>query len=70
MSEQAHPIADLLHLAQQVRGEQNRDPFPAEVLDQIQQQLRGMRIEAGSRLVQNDDLRVLEEQLGKPQPLG
>ena len=67
--EQRDAIAHALHLIEQVRGQQHGDALVLELLDQVEELERRLRIEAGGRLVENGDLGALHHDLGKPEPL-
>ena len=54
MREDAHPVANLLHLREKMRGEQNRDAAPFEIENQIANLARASRVDAGRGLVEHD----------------
>jgi hypothetical protein len=65
--EQRNAVADRLHDIKHVRGKQDGHAVPA--LDQVQQFLRRLRVETGSRFVEDRDAALPHEQFGDAQPL-
>ena len=76
-----HPVAEGLHLAQDVRGQEHRLPPPARLGDTLAEGLLHQRIQTGGRLVENqqvsprtergDQKHLLPVALGVgPDPLG
>ncbi len=65
----ADVVADLLHLFQQVRAQENRDPALPQLENQIPDLPRADRIHAGRRLVENHQPRLLHQRLGQPDAL-
>ena len=66
---QAHPVADRLHLVQQVRRQQHRDALRFELSDHAQELHRRFWIQAGRGLVQDGDLRLFQQDLRQAQAL-
>ena len=58
-------VAHLLHVVEQVGGEQHRDAEPAEPGDEVEHLLATHRVEAGGRLVEEHELRVGHDRLGE-----
>ena len=58
--EDADPIANFLHLREQMRGEQHRDAAPFQVEDEIVDLARPDGIDARGRFIENDELAVPE----------
>ena len=69
LAEQRDAVADALHAIEQMRRQQHRDVALLELADDLQQLDRRLRIEAGGRLVEDRDLRVLHQDFGKAEPL-
>src|SRR5690606_9560104 len=57
------------HLMQQVRRQQDGDALVAQLADDADEQPRRVRVKAERRLVHDDDLRTLQQQLGHRQTL-
>jgi hypothetical protein len=62
-------VADLLHLVEQVRGEEDGSPFLDEPPDHAPELVDAGRIEPVRGLVQNQELRVGEERACDPEAL-
>ena len=62
-------VADLLHLVEQVRGEQHRAAFRDEAADHAPELVDAGRVEPVGRLVQDQQLRVGEESARDAQAL-
>ena len=60
-----HVVAHLLHVVEEVGGEQHRDAERAEAGDQLEHLLAPERIEAGGRLVEQHQLGIAHERLGQ-----
>jgi signal transduction histidine kinase len=60
-SDDTDPIADLLHLAEQVAGQQDGPPSGAEAADQVTHVGEARGVETVGRLVEDQQLGVLEE---------
>ena len=58
-------VADLLHVVEQVGGHEHGDPERAEAGDEGEHLLPAERVEAGGRLVEEDQLGVSDERLGE-----
>ena len=67
--EQCDAVANALHPLEQVRRQQHAHALVFEIADDIEQLGGGLRIEARRRLVEDRDLRLLHQDLGKPEPL-
>lgn len=67
--EEAHPVADLLHLVEEVAGEEDGDPLRLEALDEVQELPGGLGVQAQGGLVQDGHLGPFEEDLGEAQAL-
>src|SRR6185437_5336607 len=67
--EQRHAIADALYLVEQMRRQQHRGAAALQLADQSEEFDRGLRVEPRSRLVQDRDLRALDDDLGEAEPL-
>ena len=67
--EDPDPIADFLHLLEQMRGKENCRAAGLQIQNQIANVARAGRIHAGSRLIQNQESRVVHQRLGKPDTL-
>src|SRR5712692_9129762 len=59
VTDDAHPVAGLLDLAQDVRRKENRPSFIARLLDHVIELLLVQRIEAACRLVKNQHARAM-----------
>ena len=63
-------VADPLDLAQEMRGHQDRDPeLGADPPDEVEHLVAARRIEPVRRLVEEHELRVVNERLGELDPL-
>ncbi len=62
-------IADLLHLVEQVRGEQDRTALGDEATDHVAELAYSSWVEPVRRLVQNEELWVGEQAAGNSEPL-
>src|SRR5439155_23661047 len=69
IDEDPDPIADRLHVGEDMRGEQDRPPLLAELEDEIADLLAADGIEAAHRLVQDDDAGIRDQRLRERQPL-
>ena len=58
-------VADLLHVVEQVGGHQHGDAERPEAGDERQHLLAPERVEAGRRLVEQDQLGIADERLGE-----
>ena len=67
--DERHAIAGRLHFAQQMRIEEHRDPVGAQLVDDAAHQQPAQRIEPGGRLVQEDELRIVQQRLRQPHAL-
>ena len=63
-------VAEPLGLVETVRREEDRDPAPAEPVDQLVDVASGDRIQAGGRLVEEQHLRVAEQRPRQARPAG
>ena len=64
-----HPIAEPLGLVHVVGGEQDGAPVRLEAFDQLPELPAGLRIEAGGRLIQEEQLGVADQRAGQGQAL-
>ncbi len=64
-----HPVAELLDLGQQVAREHHRDPLVGQPPDQQAHVPHAARIEAGGRLVEQQQLRIAQQRGGDSEPL-
>ncbi len=62
------PVADVLHVGEQVAGQQNRLPLLAQFADQFLDLGGADRVQAGRRLVEKDQLRVVDQGLRQTDP--
>ena len=62
-------VAQFLHLRELVAGEQHRDAFVGEAADQQAHVAHPGRIEAGRRLVEDQQARAAQQRGGDPEPL-
>ena len=70
MGHDAHAMADALHLLQLVRREEDGDALPgAQVLDDAEQPDDAGGVEAERGVVQDDELRLLEQDVGQAEAL-
>jgi hypothetical protein len=69
MEDHAHPVADLLHLAEQMTGEQHRVPPLPQSPDQRTHVGHTSRIQAVGRLVEHEQLGLLQKRRRHPEPL-
>ena len=65
----ADAIADLLHLPEQMRAEQDGDAALFEIENQIANLARAGRIDAGGRFIEHQQPRLLHERLREPDAL-
>ncbi len=63
------PVADLLDLVQQVRGEQHGRAGRAELADELAHVLHALRVEAARGLVEDDHLGPAEQRVGDAETL-
>ena len=63
------PIAGGFHFAEQMGVEKHRDPVGAQLGDDVAHQQPSQWVEAGGRLVQEHELRLVEQRLGQPHAL-
>jgi hypothetical protein len=64
--EEKHPVANLLDVAHVVgRVEDRGMPLALDVPDQLADLVRDVRVERGGRLVEQEQVRVVEQSLGK-----
>ena len=63
-----HPAADRLDLGHDVRREQDRVPV-AQLADQVADLADLDRVEPGGRLVEDQDVGVVDQRLGQADPL-
>ena len=69
MGENSNAIADFLNLCEKMRGEQDRDFTSPKIDNQIANLARPRWIDAGGRLIEHDELRVVDQRLGKTDAL-
>src|SRR5690242_9897708 len=67
--EQCNAITDALDAIEQMRRQQHADAVVLEVADDLQQLSSRLRVEARGGLVEDRDLRLFHQDLGKTQPL-
>jgi hypothetical protein len=68
--EDADAVADGLHLAEQMGGEQHRHPaLGGDTPDQLQHLRHALRVDADGRLVQNQHVGVLDQGVGDAEAL-
>jgi hypothetical protein len=65
----AHVSANLGHVGQDMRGEEDRLAHPREFHEQFTDLNAGAWVEAGGRFVENEDLRVVRKRSRQRQPL-
>ena len=63
-------VADVLHVGQQVAAEQDRLALLLEREDQVLHLARADRVEAGRRLVEQDQVGVVDQRLGQADAAG
>src|SRR3984893_11869695 len=68
-TEESYSIANALHAFEQVGGQQHGHAAPLEITDHVEQFDGNLRIETGGWFVENGDLRILHDDLGKAEPL-
>ena len=66
LADQADPIGDVLHLGQDVRGEEDRAAALGGLGDQLVERLLHERVEAARRLVEDEQVGVVHERLDEP----
>ena len=66
--EHDEPVAELLGLVHVVGGEDEADALLLEPEEAVPQDVAGLRVEAGGRLVEQQDLRLVDERAGDRQP--
>ena len=64
--EDRDPVADVLHVGQQVAGQDDRLALLAQLADQVLDLGRADRVEARGRLVEQDQLGVVDQGLSQP----
>ena len=64
-----HPVAQPLGFLESMGRQEDRDAALAEPVDQLVDTARGDRVQAGGRLVEEEDLRLAEERPRKGDPL-
>ncbi len=69
LHEDRHPVADLLHLVQKVRGEHHRHTLGGELPDELQELPGALGVEAERRLVHDDQPGLLQQHVGHAEPL-
>ena len=62
------PVADVLHVGQQVAAQDDRLALVAQLADQVLHLGRADRVEARGRLVEQDQLGVVDQRLGQADP--
>ncbi len=62
------PVADVLHVGQQVAREHDRLALLTKIADQFLDLGRADRVQPRGRLVEQDQLRVVDQRLGQPDP--
>ena len=62
------PVAELLGLVHVVRRQHQRHPVPLEPEQPVPQHMPGLRVEARGRLVEEQDLRLVDQRAGDRQP--
>ena len=67
--DERHAIAGRFHFAEQMGIEKHRDPVGAQLVDDVAHQQPAQRIEAGGRLVQEHESRLVEQRLRQPHAL-
>ena len=67
--EDGDAVADVLHVLQAVAAHEDRLALLAQLDDQVLHPARAERVEAGGRLVEDDQLRVVDERLGQADAL-
>ena len=67
--DERHAIAGRFHFAKQMGIEKHRDPVGAQFVDDAAHQQSAQRVEPGGRLIEEDELRFVEQRLGQPHPL-
>ena len=67
--EDPDPIANLLHLGEEMRREQNGNPASFQIENEIADFAGALRIDPGRRLIEHDQLRLLDERLSQPDSL-
>ncbi len=61
MVKEDHALANVLHVVQQMRGEENRDPPPSDLPHQVEHLPSTRGVEAARRLVEEEEVRVVHE---------
>ena len=61
--EDHHPVAHILDIGEEMRGEEDRLPTATELEDEVLHLARAERIEARGRLVEDEELGVVHERL-------
>lgn len=70
LDEDADPVADLLDLIELMGGQEDRaSVLYGQLLDQSRQLAHSFGINPQRRLVHDDDLRILHQDIGNPEPL-
>src|SRR5262249_46948396 len=69
VAEQRDPVANALHAVEQMRRQQYRDVAVLQVADDFQKLDGRLRIETRGRLVEDRDLRILQQYLGDAKTL-
>ncbi len=64
------PVADVLHVGQQVAAHEDRLALVAQLEDQVLHLARADRVQAGGRLVEHDQLGVVDQGLGQADAAG
>ncbi len=68
--EDRHPIADRLHLVEEVAGEQNGHPLVlGEALDQVEHLHHTLGVDGGGGLVEDQHRRAFDQGVGHPKTL-
>src|SRR5215472_15122098 len=67
--EERDPVTHALHLVKMVRGQQHSGPVGFETADHFEKFVGRMRIESCRRLVEDRDLRLFHQDLGKTETL-
>ncbi|MNC32112.1 hypothetical protein D3C75_804560 [compost metagenome] len=61
--DKSHPVAQPLHLAQNMAGKENRGALPVFLGDQLEETLLHQRVQTAGRLIQNNELGLMEQTL-------
>src|SRR5262245_5937873 len=64
-----HTVADILHILQAVAAHDDRLALVAQADDQVLHPARAERVEAGGRLVEDHQLRIVDQRLRQPDAL-